>query len=256
MDRLAAMEAFVRVIEAGSFSGAAKQLHLGQPAVSKAIAQLEDRLGVRLLLRSTHGSAPTDAGRSFYERAKRAIEEAEEAELTARGAAATLSGRLRVCAAATFARLHVIPRLPTFLAAHPALDVDIVMQDGDIDLVETGIDVALRISPLRDTALVAENRRWSPARHRNTRLFCRARRTAKPIRSRKASGRRLRAATRRPDVDLAESEHGELGYFGRPSSCHGGRGTLGSGVRRIGLYHRFGMDVRAGAEIRRRRIRA
>jgi DNA-binding transcriptional LysR family regulator len=155
MDRLAAMEAFVRVVEAGSFSGAAKQLHLGQPAVSKAIAQLEDRLGVRLLLRSTHGLAPTDAGRSFYERAKRAIEEAEEAELTARGAAATLSGRLRVCAAATFARLHVIPRLPTFLAAHPALDVDIVMQDGDIDLVETGIDVALRMSPLRDTALVA-----------------------------------------------------------------------------------------------------
>ena len=113
MDRLAAMEAFVRVIEAGSFSGAAKQLHLGQPAVSKAIAQLEDRLGVRLLLRSTHGLSPTDAGRSFYERAKRVIEEAEEAELAARGAAATLSGRLRVSAAATFARLHVIPRLAT-----------------------------------------------------------------------------------------------------------------------------------------------
>jgi DNA-binding transcriptional LysR family regulator len=155
MDRIAAMEALVRVIEAGSFSGAARQLHLGQPAVSKTIAQLEDRLGVRLLLRSTHGLTPTDAGRSFYERAKRAIEEAEEAELAARGAAATLSGRLRVSAAATFARLHVIPRLPAFLAAHPALDVDIVMQDGDIDLVEAGIDVALRMSPLRDAALVA-----------------------------------------------------------------------------------------------------
>jgi DNA-binding transcriptional LysR family regulator len=155
MDRLAAMEAFVRVIEAGSFSGAAKQLHLGQPAVSKAIAQLEDRLGVRLLLRSTHGLTPTNAGRSFYGRAKRAIEEAEEAELAARGAAATLSGRLRVSVPATFARLHVIPHLPTFLAAHLALDVDIVMQDADIDLVEAGIDVALRMSPLRDTALVA-----------------------------------------------------------------------------------------------------
>ena len=97
MDRLAAMEAFVRVVDAGSFSGAAKQLRVGQPAVSKTIAQLEDRLAVRLLLRSTHRLTPTEAGRNFYERAKRAIEEADEAELGARGAAVTLSGRLRVC---------------------------------------------------------------------------------------------------------------------------------------------------------------
>ena len=87
MDRLAAMEAFVRVIEAGSFSGAARQLRVGQPAVSKTIAQLEDRLGVRLLLRSTHGLTPTDAGRDFYEHAKRSIEDVEEAEAAARGAA-------------------------------------------------------------------------------------------------------------------------------------------------------------------------
>jgi DNA-binding transcriptional LysR family regulator len=97
MDRLAAMEAFVRVVDAGSFSGAAKQLRIGQPAVSKTIAQLEDWLDVRLLLRSTHRLTPTEAGRNFYDRAKRAIEEADEAELAARGAAATLSGRLRVC---------------------------------------------------------------------------------------------------------------------------------------------------------------
>ena len=84
MDRLAAMAAFVRVVDAGSFSGAAKQLRIGQPAVSKTIAQLEDRLGARLLLRSTHRLTPTEAGRSFYERAKRAIEEADEAELAAR----------------------------------------------------------------------------------------------------------------------------------------------------------------------------
>jgi DNA-binding transcriptional LysR family regulator len=87
MDRLAAMEAFVRVVDAGSFSGAAKQLRVGQLAVSKTIAQLEDRLGARLLLRSTHGLTPTEAGRNFYERAKRSIEEAEEAELAARGGA-------------------------------------------------------------------------------------------------------------------------------------------------------------------------
>ena len=155
MDRLVAMEAFVRVIEAGSFSGAAKQLRVGQPTISKTIAQLEDRLGVRLLLRSTHGLTPTEAGRNFYERARRSIEEAEEAELAARGAAATLSGRLRIAAEVTFARLHVMRCLPIFLAEHPALDIDVVLQDGDIDLIGAGIDVALRMSPLRDSALTA-----------------------------------------------------------------------------------------------------
>jgi DNA-binding transcriptional LysR family regulator len=109
MDRLAAMEAFVRVVDAGSFSGAAKQLRVGQPAVSKTIAQLEERLGVRLLLRSTHGLTPTEAGRNFYERAKRSIEEAEEAELAARGAAAALTdfcaGDVRAASNSTAAAL-------------------------------------------------------------------------------------------------------------------------------------------------------
>jgi len=155
MDRLAAMETFVRVVEAGSFSGAAKQLRVGQPAVSKTIAQLEDRLGVRLLLRSTHGLTATEAGRNFYERAKRSIEEADEAELAARGAGSTLSGRLRVSATVTFARLHVIPRLPLFLAEHPALQVDVCLDDGNIDLIEAGVDVALRMGQLADSALTA-----------------------------------------------------------------------------------------------------
>ncbi|MDR6293452.1 DNA-binding transcriptional LysR family regulator [Inquilinus ginsengisoli] len=155
MNRLAAMEAFIRVVDAGSFSGAARQLCVGQPAVSKTIAQLEDRLGVRLLLRSTHRLTPTDAGRTFYQRAKRAIEEADEAEHAARGAAATLSGRLRVCGAVTFARLHVIPRLSLFLAEHPALDVDVVLDDRQIDMIEAGVDLALRMGRLDDSTLTA-----------------------------------------------------------------------------------------------------
>ena len=155
MDRLAAMEAFVRVVDAGSFSAAAKQLRIGQPAVSKTIAQLEDRLGVRLLLRSTRGLTPTEAGRNFYERAKRSIEKAEEAEIAARGAEAKLSGRLRICAAVTFARLHVIPRLSRFLTEHPALDVDVVLDDRNVDLIEAGIDVALRIGELTSSTLTA-----------------------------------------------------------------------------------------------------
>lgn len=155
MDRLAAMEAFVRVVDAGSFSGAAKQLRIGQPAVSKVIAQLEERLGVRLLLRSTRGLTPTEAGRNFYERARRSIEEADEADVAARGSGATLSGRLRISAAVTFARLHVIPHLPVFLAEHPALDIDIVLDDRNIDLIEAGIDVALRMAQLTDSSLTA-----------------------------------------------------------------------------------------------------
>jgi len=155
MNRLAAMEAFVRVIETGSFSNAARQLHVGQPSISKMVTQLEDRLGVRLLLRSTHGLTPTEAGQNFYEHAKRSLEEADEADLAARGAAATLSGRLRICAATTFARLHVVPRLPLFLEEHPDLEVEVVLDDGNIDLVESGIDIALRMGSLVDSNLTA-----------------------------------------------------------------------------------------------------
>jgi DNA-binding transcriptional LysR family regulator len=155
MNRFAEMEAFVCVIETGSFSAAARRLGVGQPSVSKLIAQLEDRLGVRLLLRSTHGLTSTGAGQSFFERAKRSVEEADEADLAARGASANLSGRLRLCAAVTFARLHVIPRLPAFLAAHPQLEVEVVLDDRNVDLVKAGIDVALRMGALADSAMTA-----------------------------------------------------------------------------------------------------
>jgi len=155
MDRLQAMTTFIRVVENGSFSGAARQLNVGQPAVSKTIAQLEGRLQVRLLLRSTHGLAPTEAGQRFYERALLALREVEEAELAARGAGAGLSGRLRVSAATTFARLHIIPRLPAFLARHPDLEVDVILDDRIIDLVAEGIDISLRMGTLPDSNAVA-----------------------------------------------------------------------------------------------------
>jgi DNA-binding transcriptional LysR family regulator len=155
MNRLAAMEAFVRVVDTGSFSAAARQLRIGQPAVSKAIAQLEDHLGVRLLLRSTRGLTPTESGQNFYEHAKRALVEVEEADLAARGASVKLSGRLRICAAVTFARLHVVPHLPAFLEQHPELDLDVMLDDRNVDLIEAGIDIALRMGDLTDSALTA-----------------------------------------------------------------------------------------------------
>jgi DNA-binding transcriptional LysR family regulator len=155
MDRLQAMTAFVRVVETGSFSAAARQLRVGQPAISKTIAQLEDWLQVRLLVRSTHALSPTDPGLRFYERAKDAIREVEEAELEARGAGASLSGRLRFSAATTFARISIVPQLPQFLMRHPSLDVDVILDDRFIDLVSEGIDVGLRLGTLADSAAVA-----------------------------------------------------------------------------------------------------
>lgn len=155
MDRLAAMETFVYVVETGSFSAAARRLNVGQPAISKTIAQLEDRLGVRLLTRSTRGLSPTESGTIFFERAKKVIEEANEADLAARGAGSGLTGTLRISAAVTFSRLHVLPHLGGFLDLHPQLDVDVILDDRSVNLVEEGIDVALRMGALSDSSLTA-----------------------------------------------------------------------------------------------------
>ena len=155
MDRLFAMETFVRVIESGSFSVTARYLRVGQPAVSKIVAQLEERLGVKLLTRSTRGLAPTEAGQTFYERAKRVIEDAHDAEAAARGSGTNLSGRLRFCAAVTFARIHIVPKLPLFLKQHPELELEAVLDDRNIDLIQEGIDVALRMGTLTDSSLTA-----------------------------------------------------------------------------------------------------
>jgi DNA-binding transcriptional LysR family regulator len=155
MNRLVAMDAFVRVVDTGSFTVAARQMRVGQPAISKIVAQLEERVGVTLLLRTTQGLSPTEAGERFYEHAKRAVQEADEAELKARGAGTALTGRLRIGGAVTFSRLHVVPRLRKFLAMHPALDVEVILDDRNVDLVEAGIDVALRMGNLQDSSLTA-----------------------------------------------------------------------------------------------------
>ncbi|KML56837.1 MULTISPECIES: LysR family transcriptional regulator [Burkholderia] len=162
MDRLAAMETYVSVVEAGSFSAAAKRMNLGQPAISKSIAQLEERLGVRLLLRSTRGLTTTDAGQRFYEHAKLAIREADQAEHVVRDASASLSGKLRVSAAVSFTCLHVLPLLDTFLSRHPDLEIDLALDDRNIDLLEEGTDVALRMGELVDSSMIARRIARSP----------------------------------------------------------------------------------------------
>jgi DNA-binding transcriptional LysR family regulator len=123
--------------------------------VSKAIAQLESRLAVRLLLRSTRGLTPTEAGLAFFERAKRAIEEADEADNAARGAASGLTGNLRICAAVTFGRIHIVPHLGPFLDQNPDLNIDLLLDDRNLNLVEEGVDIALRLGALSDSSLTA-----------------------------------------------------------------------------------------------------
>lgn len=155
MDLISAMRSFVRVYESGSFSVAAKHLALGQPAVSKSVAQLEDKLGIKLFLRSTRGLTPTDAARTFYEHAVRTLDEAELAMKAVRGEPATLTGRLRVSGTITFMRQHIIPHLSRFLDAHPGLDIDLLLDDGNVGLIEEGAEVALRMGKLPSSNLVA-----------------------------------------------------------------------------------------------------
>jgi DNA-binding transcriptional LysR family regulator len=119
------------------------------------IAQLEKRLGVRLLTRTTHRVSPTEAGQSFYLHARRTLEEADEAERAARGAGAALTGRLRIGVAVTFGSLYVIPLLPAFMALHPGLEIEVAMDDKNVDLVGHGLDVALRLGSLSSSTLTA-----------------------------------------------------------------------------------------------------
>src|SRR6202171_2750258 len=155
MDRLAALEIFVRVVDSGSFSTVARHQRIGQPAVAEAVGPPEEGVGGQPLMRSAPSVGPPEAGRIFYERAKRTIEEADEAVVAARGSASGLSGRLRVSTSVCFGRLHVIPSLSAFLAEHPDLDIELVLDDRNVDLVNEGIDVALRMGAMPDSNMTA-----------------------------------------------------------------------------------------------------
>ena len=155
MDRFHAMETFIRVVDTGSFSAAARALGIGQPSVSKVIAAIEDQLQVRLLVRTTRRLTATEAGQIYYEHARRALDEAHEAEALARGSAGGLEGRLRICAPVTFARLHIAPALGGFMDLHPSLKLEVIMDDRTVDLLAENIDAAFRLGYLADSSLTA-----------------------------------------------------------------------------------------------------
>ena len=153
MDRIDTIRSFLRAAETGSFSEVARERGTGQPTISKQVAALEDRLGVQLLARTTRSVVMTEAGERYYAQAKQALEGFEQAEVEAKGGG--LSGRLRVGCAVAFGAVQIIPRLPAFLADHPELSVDLIVSDAFVDPVEAGLDVAVRIGELPDSALMA-----------------------------------------------------------------------------------------------------
>ncbi len=149
------MSVFVRVVEARSFTGAARKLSTTTSAVSKRVAQLEDRLGVRLLERTTRKVALTEAGTTFYDRCVRILAEVEDAELAVTSLSGEPRGTLRVSAPVIFGEMHVAPLVPDFLARHPHVSLDLSLSDRFVSLLDEGFDLAIRIGQLGDSSLVA-----------------------------------------------------------------------------------------------------
>jgi DNA-binding transcriptional LysR family regulator len=162
MDRLRAMATFVAVVEKGSFSAAADQLDISRTAASKLVMDLEAQLGTRLLNRTTRRVSITSAGSSYYERARRILDEVELAETEAAAQTATPRGRLRVAAPMSFGILHLAPRLKGFMDRFPDVTVDLSLNDRHVDLVEEGFDLTVRVGTLSDSSLVS--RRLSTTR--------------------------------------------------------------------------------------------
>jgi DNA-binding transcriptional LysR family regulator len=156
MDLLGPMQTFVRVVDAGSFTAVANQMNTTQPTISRQIAALEEHLGARLLTRTTRRLTLTDDGRVFYDHALRALEALGEAENAIGRRRAKPSGTLRLATPVVFGRLHVVPRLPAFLGRYPDVAVDLVMSDTFTDLVEQGIDLAIRVGEISDPGLIAK----------------------------------------------------------------------------------------------------
>ena len=155
MDRLAALEAFARVAETGSFSAAARALNLSKSLISRQVSALEAELGARLISRTTRSLTLTEAGRGYYDQVARILAQMEEADLSVSQLQATPRGKLRVNAPMSFSLLRLAPVLPDFLALYPEIDIDVAMNDRRVDLMEEGFDLAIRIGRLADSSLVA-----------------------------------------------------------------------------------------------------
>src|ERR1700689_5479280 len=155
MDRLDAMQAFVRVVEKGSFSAVAKERGIGQPAVSKQIAALEEELGTELIHRTSHTFALTDPGRDFYESALRILDDFENTTSRIGRGQIAPKGLIRVTVPPTFARLHMVSKLLAFFDAYPDIAVEMAASDSPTTIIEDGFDLAINSGDLPDSPLVA-----------------------------------------------------------------------------------------------------
>jgi DNA-binding transcriptional LysR family regulator len=157
MDRIDAMQAFVAVADLRGFAPAARKLGLSPSGVTRLVAALEDRLGARLLQRTTRSVTLTDVGARYLERARRILADVEEAEGSAEGERNRPSGRLVVSAPVGFGRLHVSPLMSAYLMRYPEVSGELRLADRMINLVEDGVDLAVRIGHLADSSLVARH---------------------------------------------------------------------------------------------------
>lgn len=148
VDRFQELSAFIAVVEAGGFSAAARRTGESQPAVSKAIAALERRLGVALFNRSTRNVTLTDQGQRYYDRTKPLVDEMNDADSELTSSTLNMSGLIRISAASTFGRLHILPLIPDLLSLNPGLQVEMVLSDFVRDMVEDRIDLAIRVGPV------------------------------------------------------------------------------------------------------------
>lgn len=155
MDRLEGMLLFIRVVETGSFSKASNDLGITQPTATKQVAALEQRLGARLLHRSTRGVTPTEIGALYYEKCLAIAREVEAADNLAGLQQSHVRGQLRISTSVAFGRRVMVPLVIEFMRAHPGLNVDLSFDDRYVNLVEQGVDVALRMGQLADSSLGA-----------------------------------------------------------------------------------------------------
>jgi len=155
MDRLQAIRLFVRVVDLGSFSKAAADLGIGQPSATKQVAQMERDLGARLLHRSTHGVTPTEIGALYYEKCKLIVHHVEDADTVATLLQSQVQGALRISTSVAFGRRVLAPLVMRFMELNPKLQVDLTVEDRYVNLVEQGVDVAIRMGRLADSTLGA-----------------------------------------------------------------------------------------------------
>jgi len=162
MDRVTSLSVFAKVVESSSFAAAARHFGLSPAMVSKHILSLEERLGARLLNRTTRQVSPTEIGREFYERSTRILADLDEAEQAASALQATPKGLLRLNGPLSFGIRHLAPAIIDYLAACPEAAIDVTLSDRVVDLVDEGFDLAIRIARLADSSLIA--RRITPCR--------------------------------------------------------------------------------------------